>query len=206
MSEQQPSPDEPPAELSAAIEENPEAFATFVRNLDTVNELVEVADLGTAAMDDEMVAELARTGERLAESADAVATDETVALATVVGQNGETLGEAIEALARLQRSGALDDVVELAELASLAKSALDDEMVASLAGTGEPLGELADTAAKDDTRSAIDVLLGALGDADASGPVDLGDVWAGIRDGEFLAGARYALAIVRSLGRAVQNR
>ncbi|MFC7078117.1 helical membrane plugin domain-containing protein [Haloarcula halophila] len=206
MSEQQPSPDEPPVELSAAIKENPEAFATFVRNLDTVNELVEVAELGTAAMDDEMVAELARTGERLTESADAVATDETVSLATVVGQNGETLGEAIETLARLQRSGALDDVVELAELASLAKSALNDETVVSLAGTGGSLGELADTAAKDDTRGALQTVLGALGDADANGPVGLGDVWAGIRDGEFLAGARYALSIAKSLGHAVQNR
>jgi hypothetical protein len=132
MSEQQPSPDELPDELRAAIEENPEAFATFVRNLDTVNELLEVAELGTAA--------------------------------------------------------------------------LDDEMVRSLAATGGSLGELADTAASDDTRSALQVLLGALGDADASGPVDRYDLWVGIRDGEFLAGVRYALAIVRSLGRAVKSR
>ena len=206
MSEQQPSPDELPAELAAAVEENPEAFATFVRNLDTVNELLEVADLGTAAMDDEMVRSLSATGATLGESADAVATDETVELATVVGQNGETLGDAIEALARLQQSGALDDVVELAELASLATAALDDEMVRSLAGTGGSLGELADTAANDNTRSALQVVLGALGDADASGPVDVYDVWAGIRDGEFLTGVRYALAILRSLGRAVKNR
>jgi len=206
MSEQQPSPDELPDELAAAVEENPEAFATFVRNLDTVNELLEVADLGTAAMDDEMVRSLADTGATLGESADAVATDGTVELATAVGQNGETLGDAIEALARLQRSGALDDVVELAELASLATAALDDEMVRSLAGTGGSLGELADTAANDNTRSALQVVLGALGDADASGPVDVYDVWSGIRDGEFLAGVRYALAIVRSLGRAVKNR
>lgn len=132
MSEQQPSPDELPDELTAAIEENPEAFATFVRNLDTVNELLEVADLGTAAM--------------------------------------------------------------------------DDEMVRSLAATGGSLGELADTAANDDTRSALQVVLGALGDADASGPVDRYDLWTGIRDGEFLAGVRYALAIVQSLGRAVKSR
>ena len=205
MSEQQPI-DDATEELTAAIEENPEAFATFVRNLDTVNELVEVADLGTAALDDEMVAELSRTGERLAESADAAVTDETVVLAAAVGENGETLAEAIEALARLQRSGALDDVVELAEIASLATAALDDEMVRSLAGAGSALGELADTATTDDTRGALEVVLGALGDADASGPVGLRDIWEGLRDGEFLAGVRYALAIVRALGRAVKDR
>ena len=131
MSEQQQT-DDLTEELTAAIEENPEAFATFVRNLETVNELVEVAELGTAAMDDEMVAELARTGSSL--------------------------------------------------------------------------GELADSAASDDTRSGIQVLLRALGEADANGPVDRYDVWEGLRDGEFLAGVRYALSILRSLGRAVKDR
>ncbi|WP_324664427.1 hypothetical protein [Haloarcula sediminis] len=130
MSKQQ--SDDPTEELTAAIEANPEAFATFVRNLDTVNELVEVAELGTAAMDDEMVAELARTGSSLA--------------------------------------------------------------------------ELADVAADDDARRGIEALLRALGEADANGPVDRYDVWEGLRDGEFLAGVRYALSMVRSLGRAVKDR
>ena len=132
MSEQQPQTEELAEELSAAIEENPEAFATFVRNLDTVNELVEVAELGTAAM--------------------------------------------------------------------------DDEMVVSLAGTGSALGELADTASEAETRNAIQVLLRALGDADANGPVDRSDLWEGLRNGEFLTGIRYALAIVKSLGRTVKGR
>lgn len=124
--------DDATEELTAAIEENPEAFATFVRNLDTVNELIEVAELGTAAM--------------------------------------------------------------------------DDEMIVSLAGTGSSLGELADAAADGDTRTGIQVLLKALGEADANGPVDYEDLWEGLRDGEFLVGIRYALSIVRSLGRAVTER
>jgi len=206
MSEQQSPADGAPDELTAAIEANPEAFATFVRNLDTVNELLEVAELGTLAMDDEMVAELARTGSTLAESADGVATDETVTLATAVGENGETLADAMEALARLQQSGALDDVVELAELASLATSALDDEMVASLARTAGSLGELADSAARDDTRHGAETLLAAVGRADRDGPIDLEGVWAGIRDGDFLTAVRYGLSLVRSLGRAVRER
>ncbi|EMA11027.1 hypothetical protein SAMN05443574_1371 [Haloarcula vallismortis] len=131
MSDQQPSADDVTEELTTTIEENPEGFATFVRNLETINELVEVAELGTAAM--------------------------------------------------------------------------DDEMVTSLAGTGASLGELADTAASDDTRRALETVLSALGEADSSGPVDLHDVWDGIRSGEFLTGIRYVLTVVRSLGRAVQN-
>ncbi|MFC6976367.1 YdeI/OmpD-associated family protein [Halomicroarcula sp. GCM10025709] len=206
MTEQQPSPDGVPDDLAAAIEENPAAFAMFVRNLETVNELLEVADLGAAALDDEMVAALSRTGERVAASADAAATDGTVDLATAVGENGETLGDAVEALARLQRSGALDDVVELAELASLVTAALDDEMVTSLAGTGGSLGELADSAAADDTRTALQRLLAALGDAHRNGPVDRSDIWSGFRNGEFFAAIGYVLSILRSLGRAVTDR
>lgn len=128
MSEQQ----LPTEELTAVIEENPEAFATFVRNLDTVNELVEVAELGTAAM--------------------------------------------------------------------------DDEMVASLARTGSSLGELADSATEEDTRRGIQVLLRALGEADANGPVDRHNIWNGLWEGEFLTGVRYALAIVQSLGRVIKDR
>jgi uncharacterized protein YjgD (DUF1641 family) len=131
MSDQQPTADDATEELTAAIEENPEAFATFVRNLDTVNELVEVAELGTAAM--------------------------------------------------------------------------DDEMITSLARTGSSLGELADSAAKTETRSAVQLLLRALGDAAASGPIDRHDLWDGIRSGDFLRGVRYGLSILRSLGRVLRN-
>lgn len=129
MSDQQQISEPATDELTAAIEEHPEAFAAFVRNLDTVNELLEVAELGTAA--------------------------------------------------------------------------LDDEMVASLAGTGASLAELADSAAEDDTRRGLQVVLGAIGDADANGPADRHDIWDGIRSGDLLRGVRYALALLRSLGRAV---
>lgn len=132
MSEQQQPTDDATEELTAGIEENPEAFATFIKNLDTVNELIEVAELGTAAM--------------------------------------------------------------------------DDEMIVSLAGTGSSLGELADAAAEDDTQRSIQVLLRALGEANENGPVDRGEFWDGLRNGEFLVGIRYALSIVRSLGRAVKER
>ena len=67
--------------LEAAIEGNPEAAAEFVRRLDAVNEFLDVVALGESAMTDEMIVELADTGSTLAESADGLATDETVVLA-----------------------------------------------------------------------------------------------------------------------------
>src|SRR6056297_1334633 len=77
--------------LEAAIAENPEAVADFVRRLDAVNELLDVVALGESAMTDEMIVELTGTAETLAASADGVATDETVRLAETVGENGDEL-------------------------------------------------------------------------------------------------------------------
>ncbi len=120
-----------PTDLEAAIEQNPEAVAEFVEHLDAVNELLDVLSLGESALDDEMVRELSATGSTLAESADGLATDETVALAETVGENGDDLREALDTLLALQQSGTLDDLAELAEVGSLATAALDDEMVTS---------------------------------------------------------------------------
>jgi len=146
-------------DLESIVAENPEAVATFIDRLDAVNEFLDVVALGEGALTDEMVVELAGTASTLAESADGLATDETVALAETVGGNGAELREAMETLIALQRSGTLDELAEVAEVGSLATAALDDEMVRSLAGTGSALGEVADTAADDDTRDGLKTLL-----------------------------------------------
>jgi uncharacterized protein YjgD (DUF1641 family) len=194
---------QPPAELATAIEDNPEAVATFVERLDAVNELLEVLELGADALDDDMAVSLTGTAATLGESADSLATDETVALAESVGENGESLGDALETLAALQEQGTLDDLVELAEVVSLLRDAVDDDMAASLAGTGASLGELADSAADEDTRDGLSTVLDAVGDAQ-SGEVSrvgtLGLVRA-TRDEEVQAGLGYLIVLARALGR-----
>ena len=197
-----PATDGVPDDLAAAIEENPEAVASFVERLDAVNELVDVLALGEAAMTDGMVADLSGTAATLAESADSLATDETVALATAAGENGRDLGAALDTLADLQRSGTLDDLVELAELASLASAALDDEMVVSLADTGSSVAELADAASGDDTREGIETLLGAVGDAETAEPAPVGllGLARATRDPEVRQGLGYLLALAGALG------
>jgi len=161
-------------DLESIVAENPEAVATFIDRLDAVNEFLDVVALGEGALTDEMVVELAGTASTLAESADGLATDETVALAETVGGNGAELREAMETLIALQRSGTLDELAEVAEVGSLATAALDDEMVRSLAGTGSALGEVADTAADDDTRDGLKTLLAGVGAAQRSDPESVG--------------------------------
>ncbi|WP_123619643.1 DUF1641 domain-containing protein [Halorubrum sp. CSM-61] len=192
-----------PTDLEAAIEQNPEAVAEFVEHLDAVNELLDVLSLGESALDDEMVRELSATGSTLAESADGLATDETVALAETVGENGDDLREALDTLLALQQSGTLDDLAELAEVGSLATAALDDEMVTSLAGTGAAVGEVAQTAADDDTRDGIETLLESVGEAERESPEQVGAVGLlrGLRDPDVQYGLGYLLALAGAIGR-----
>ncbi|MBX0349987.1 MULTISPECIES: DUF1641 domain-containing protein [Haloarcula] len=191
-------------ELEAAIEENPEAVADLVRRLDAVNERLDVLALGESALSDEMVRELADTGSTLAESADGLATDETVALAETIGENGGELRAAIESLVVLQQSGTLETVVEMAEVVSLVTAALDDEMVRSLAGTGSALGEVAQTAGEDDARNGIETMLESVSAAERETPERVGPVGLlkASRDPDVQRGLGYLLAIARSIGRS----
>jgi len=190
-------------DLEAAIEQNPEAVAQFVERLDAVNELLDVLSLGENALDDEMVRELSATGATLAESADGIATDETVALAAAVGENGDELREALETLTELQRSGALDELAELAQVGSLATAALDDEMVRSLAGTGTALGEGAQTAPDGSARAGVQSVRAGVGAAHRSDPEPVGALGLArsVRDPEIQYGLGYVLAIAKAIGR-----
>ena len=187
--------------LEAAIAENPEAVADFVRRLDAVNELLDVVALGGSAMTDEMVVELTGTAETLAASADGVATDKTVRLAETVGEHGDELTDALETVLELQRDGTLDDLAELGNVAGLANAALTDEMVVSLAGTGSSLGELADTS-DDDTREGLKTLLDSVGAAEQADPSSVGAIGLanGLRDPEIKQGLGYLFAVAKALG------
>lgn len=188
--------------LAAAIEENPEAVARFVEHLDAVNDLLDVLDLGMDAMDDEMVESLARTGGTLAESADGLATRETVALAESVGENGGELADAMETVVALQRSGTLDDLAAMADLVSLAAGAMDDEMVETLAARGTALGELADTAAEPETVRGLETMLQAVGDAadEQSEPVGVVGALRATRDPEVKTGLGFLLGLAKAIG------
>ncbi|MFW6317203.1 MAG: DUF1641 domain-containing protein, partial [Halorubrum sp.] len=130
--------------------------------------------------------------------------EETVARAETVGSNGDELSEAMETLTELQRSGALDELAELAQVGSLATAALDDEMVRSLAGTGSALGEVADTAADDDARDGVKTMLEGVGAAHRSDPEPVGALGLArsVRDPEIRYGLGYLLAISKAIGRS----
>ncbi|TYL37995.1 hypothetical protein CV102_14870 [Natronococcus pandeyae] len=192
--------------LEELVAENPDEVARFLERLGVVNDLLDTADLATAAMDDRMVQELSGTATNLGAAADGLATEEVAQLGEATGENADELAEALETLARLQRSGTLDDLAALADIAALASNAMDDEMVTDLAATGTSLGELADTAADDDVARTLESLLEAVGEAgsEPAEPVRVIDLVKSLRDPDVKAGLGFFVALAKAVGRAVR--
>ncbi|OLZ40603.1 hypothetical protein A6E15_06180 [Natrinema saccharevitans] len=192
--------------LEELVAENPDEVARFIERLGVVNELLDTADLATAAMDDRMVQELSGTATNLGAAADGLATDEVPALGEATGENADELADAIETLARLQRSGTLDDLLAMTDLLALASSAMDDDMVTDLAATGTRLGEVADTAADDDVARTLGDLLEAVGEAgsEPAEPVGPVGVAKALRDPDVKAGAGFLLTLAKALGRTTR--
>lgn len=195
--------DEPREALERAVAEHPEEVAAFLDRLGLVNDLLDTTALATGALDDAMVQRLAGTGSVLAESADGLATPETARLAASVGENAEDLDAALTTLVRLQRSGTLEELADIAEAVTLLTAALDDEMVQRLAAAGGSLGEVADTAADPETARGLERLLRAVGEADAADPEPLGarSTVRALRDEEVRRGLGFLVALSRGLGR-----
>jgi len=181
----------------------------FVARLRFVNELLDVAELGSAALDDEMVTTLAGTGTELGAAADAAATPETTALAESVGANGDDLGQALETLARLQRTGTLDELAALADIVPLLTGALDDEMVTTLARAGGNLGEVADAASDPDTVRGLTATLDAVSAASdpSEPPESLGalGLLRALRDPTVQRGMGFMVAVAGALGEELEN-
>ncbi|MFC6719003.1 DUF1641 domain-containing protein [Natrialbaceae archaeon GCM10025810] len=194
--------------LEKLVAENPHEVARFLERIDVVNDLLDTADLATAAMDDRMVQELSGTATNLGAAADGLATEEVARLGEATGENADDLAEAIETLAQLQRSGTLDDLVAVADVAALGSAAMDDGMVTTLAARGTRLGEVAETAADDDVARTLESLLEAVGEAgsEPAEPVGAIGVAKALRDPEVKAGMGFLLALAKAFGRTTRQR
>jgi uncharacterized protein YjgD (DUF1641 family) len=115
----------------------------------------------------------------------------------------EAVEENPEAVARLV--GNLDQVNELLDATAVATSAMDDEMIMTLAGTGSRLGEVADTAADEEVAAGLESVLHSVGDAtdEAPEPVGVVGLVRAMRDPEIRAGLGVAIALLRALGQNV---
>ncbi|UHQ95157.1 DUF1641 domain-containing protein [Haloterrigena alkaliphila] len=199
-------PTEDAAALEDLVADNPDDVARFLERLGAVNELLDTADLATVAMDDRMIEDVAGTATNLGAAADGLATPQVARLGEATGENADDLADAIETLARLQRSGTLDDLLAMADLLALASNAMDVEMVIDLAAIGTRLGEVADTATDDDVARTLEGLLEAVGEAgsepaEPAGPIDVAKA---LRDPDVKAGLGFLLSLAKAMGRTTR--
>lgn len=129
-------------------------------------------------------------------------------LETALDENAAEVADALETLVRLQRTGTLDELAALADAVTAATAAVDDEMVASVAGLAERLGELADDASDPDTAAGIGLLLDAVGEANRAPPEKVGPAGLvrSLRDPAVQYGLGYLLTLAGALGRGVARK
>ena len=94
--------------LADAIEGNEAALAEFVEHLEEVNDLLDVLELGSAAVDDEMVVLLAETANNIGTLADTATEPGTVrGLESVLHAVGDAAGDLDEPPERIGAIGLL---------------------------------------------------------------------------------------------------
>lgn len=176
-------------DFETLVEDNPEDVANLLERLD--EEGTDVTSLLSGSTEE--------TGDL------ELTSDERSALSETIDGNADELAAGLESLAQIQRTGTLDDLLELSQVASLLMGAMDDEMVMSLSKLASELGGVADTAAEDDVSRGLEDVLHAVGDASEEEPEPVGAVGLAkaLRDPEVKAGMGVALALVKALGRNV---
>jgi hypothetical protein len=168
--------------LQAAIDEHGEEVAAVFGRSDEAAELLDTVVLMIASAEDEDVEYLADALSSLVRAADGAATEETVALAEYVGDNGADATEALDKLLELDGQGTLDDLLELAE--TLTELDLDSDSVDTLNGLRGALEEAEDEAEPTGVFGAVTAVRG--------------------RDAK--AGLGYLVALLRSTGRRLVDR
>lgn len=130
---------------------------------------------------------------------DNVDTDTREALEQAVAENPEEVVTFIEHL------GLVNDLLDTTDLAA---SALDDDMVVSLARTGTSLGEIADATTDSDTVAALSALLSAIGEAgnEPSERVGALGLLREMRDPDVQRGLGFLIAVARMTGRELERR
>jgi len=170
------------AALRAAIDEHGEDVAAVLERSDEAKELIDTVVLMIASAEEDDVAYVADALSSLIRTADGAATEETVALAEYLGENGGDATEALDKLLELDRDGTLDDLLEMGK--TLSELDLDADSVATL-----------------------NRLLAAVEEAEEEAePTGLLGAVRSIRGRDARAGLGYLVALLRSTGRRLVNR
>jgi uncharacterized protein YjgD (DUF1641 family) len=214
------------AALRAALAAHGDDLAGAVERTDELGDALTTAILVAATADDAEVERITDSTANLVAAADGISTDGAADLAAEVGENADDLGEALETVLALQRSGTLDDLVALADalssdeterLAAMLETdgaavvdALDLALDLQRDGHLEDLLDLVETASAlemdDDTARGLNSLLGAVGEATReSEPLGPLGALRQLFSRDARAGVGYLVAVLKSQGRRLRE-
>ena len=170
------------AALRAAVDKHGEEIAAVLEHGDQVQDLVDTLVLVLASAEDDDVEYVADALGSLVRSADGAATEETVALAEYVGENGDDLTTALDRLVALEREGKLEALLDLGE--TLSDLDLDE-------GSVETLNHLLAAMEEAESEAEPTGVLGAIG---------------AMRRSDAKAGLGFLLSFLRATGRKLVGR
>jgi uncharacterized protein YjgD (DUF1641 family) len=167
--------------LRAAIAAYGDEYAAAMDHTDELVEVVETAILVVAGADDEDVEHVTDSMVSLTNAADALTTEQAVMLADAIGDNGDALASMTERMVDVERSGDLEELLEMAKLA-------------------------ADLDLDQDTVEGMNRLFTAVGDVERGPETDRNSVGVlglvrSVWDADVRAGLGYIVAVLRALGR-----
>jgi uncharacterized protein YjgD (DUF1641 family) len=109
-----------------------------------MNALVAVGGAAAASVTSGMIERAAVLAERLGTAVDVLASPEVITLLDQMRRSAPALTQTLRRVEQLQISGALDTVLDLAEVVHVARISMSDTMIARLASNGRVMLEMVD--------------------------------------------------------------
>lgn len=153
-------PEDGEAALRAALAEHGGEYADAIDHTDELDDLLTTAILVVASADEEDVDRVTDSLVALTNAGDALSTDQTVALAEGIGENGDELAETLDTVVRLQREGHLDTFVALAEALSESLSPAEtDRLAQTIRENGDEFAGALDSVLELERKDVLDDLV-----------------------------------------------
>ena len=136
------------AALTKKLTEKPQALEhllNIIDRLDTIDQISAIPQALKESMTDAMIQRSADNITTALSVLDSFSGEEQLAMIKTAGMKAESLKHSIEKIAELEKSGTLQSLKEMGDLAAGFSKGMTDEIVERMAGTAEKLAELTDS-------------------------------------------------------------
>lgn len=175
-----------------------------------MNELMAVGGAAAASVTSGMIEKVAVMTERVGTALDVLASPELIVLLDQMRRSAPALTRILQRLEQFQASGALDTVIDLADVAHAARISMSDSMIARMANGGRVMFELMDILMASGLPDRAPALLQATQEARDAAAADQSfvgplDFLTAPKEPELQFVLKFMLAMARRLPKAMQE-